>query len=126
MAQTTFAYKVRDSSGKLIEGTLDADNDKLVATRLRSMGYVPVEIAAKGGASGAMKKDLHLPGMGGRVPLKVLALFSRQFATLVNAGLTLIRALSIMAEQTETPCPGQGAGRTSAYRWSEASPCPKL
>ena len=68
MAQTTFAYKVRDSSGKLIEGTLDADNDKLVATRLRSMGYVPVEYAAKGGASGAMKKDLHLPGMGGRVP----------------------------------------------------------
>jgi type IV pilus assembly protein PilC len=103
MAQTTFAYKVRDSSGKLIEGTLDADNDTLVATRLRSMGYLPVEIAAKGGATGAMKKDLHLPGMGGRVPLKVLALFSRQFATLVNAGLTLIRALSIMAEQTENP-----------------------
>jgi len=66
MAQTTFAYKVRDSSGKLIEGTLDADNDKLVATRLRSMGYVPVEIAAKGGgAGGAMKKDLHFPGMAG-------------------------------------------------------------
>lgn len=65
MAQTTFAYKVRDGSGKLLEGTLDADNDTLVATRLRSMGYVPIEIAAKGGASGAMKKDLHLPGMGG-------------------------------------------------------------
>jgi len=101
MAQTTFAYKVRDGSGKLLEGTLDADNDTLVATRLRSMGYVPIEIAAKGGASGAMKKDLHLPGMGGRVPLKVLALFSRQFATLVNAGLTLIRALAILEEQTE-------------------------
>jgi type IV pilus assembly protein PilC len=101
MAQTTFAYKVRDGSGKLLEGTLDADNDKLVATRLRSMGYVPIEIAAKSGASGAMKKDLHLPGMGGRVPLKVLALFSRQFATLVNAGLTLIRALAILEEQTE-------------------------
>ena len=68
------------------------------------MGYVPIDIAAKNaGASGAMKKDLHLPGMGGRVPLKILALFSRQFATLVNAGLTLIRALSIMEEQTEHP-----------------------
>ncbi len=104
MAQTTFAYKVRDGSGKVLEGTLDADNGTLVATRLRSMGYVPIEIAAKNaGASGAMKKDLHLPGMGGRVPLKILALFSRQFATLVNAGLTLIRALSIMEEQTEHP-----------------------
>jgi type IV pilus assembly protein PilC len=101
MAQTTFAYKVRDTSGKLIEGTLDADNGTLVATRLRSMGYVPIEIAARGGASGAMKKDLHLPGMGGRVPLKILALFSRQFATLINSGLTLIRALAILEEQTE-------------------------
>lgn len=103
MAQTTFAYKVRDGSGKLIEGTLDADNGTLVATRLRSMGYVPIEIAARSGASGAMKKDLHLPGMGGRVPLKILALFSRQFATLINSGLTLIRALAIMEEQTEQP-----------------------
>ena len=101
MAQTTFAYKVRDGSGKLIEGTLDADNGTLVATRLREMGYVPIEIAARGGASGVMKKDLHLPGMGGRVPLKALALFSRQFATLINSGLTLIRALAILEEQTE-------------------------
>jgi type IV pilus assembly protein PilC len=101
MAQTTFAYKVRDNSGRLIEGTLDADNGTLVATKLRQMGYVPIEIAAEGSAGGAFKKDLHLPGMGGRVPLKVLALFSRQFATLINSGLTLIRALSIMTEQTE-------------------------
>ena len=88
MAQTTFAYKVRDTSGKLIGVPWTPTTAHLVATRLRPMGYVPVEIAAKAGASGAMKKDLHLPGMGGRVPLKVLALFSRHFATLVNAGLT--------------------------------------
>ena len=74
-----------------------------MAKRLRQMGYTPINIEAKTAASKAMKKDLHLPGMGERVPLKVLAIFSRQFSTLINAGLTLLRALSILEEQTEHP-----------------------
>jgi type IV pilus assembly protein PilC len=48
-----------------------------------------------------MRKDLHLPGRGGRVPLKVLAVFSRQFATLISSGLTLFKAITILEEQTE-------------------------
>ena len=103
MPQTTYDYKVRDGSGKMLEGTLEADNTGLVAKRLRQMGYVPIHISARSGASGAMKKDLHMPGFGERVPLKVLAVFSRQFATLINAGLTLFRALNILEEQTEHP-----------------------
>ena len=47
MAQMTFAYKVRDTEGKLLEGTLDADNQGLVANRLRQMGYTPIKIEAK-------------------------------------------------------------------------------
>jgi type IV pilus assembly protein PilC len=103
MPQTTFEYKVRDGAGKVLEGTLEADNTGLVAKRLRQMGYVPIDITAKSAASGAMKKDLHVPGFGGRVPLKVLAVFSRQFATLISAGLTLFRALNVLEEQTEHP-----------------------
>jgi type IV pilus assembly protein PilC len=98
---TTYAYKVRDSAGKVLEGTLEADNTSLVASRLRQMGYTPVNIEAKSG--NVTKKELHLPGMGMRVPLKELAVFSRQFATLITAGLTLIRALTILVEQTEHP-----------------------
>jgi type IV pilus assembly protein PilC len=101
MPQTTFAYKVRDSSGKVLEGTLEADNTSLVASRLRQMGYTPVNIEAKSG--NVAKKELHLPGMGMRVPLKELAVFSRQFATLISSGLTLIRGLTILVEQTEHP-----------------------
>ncbi len=85
MPQTTFAYKVRDSSGKVLEGTLEADNTSLVASRLRQMGYTPVNIEAKNG--NVAKKELHLPGMGSRVPLKELAVFSRQFATSDHVGL---------------------------------------
>ncbi|HET9060051.1 MAG TPA: type II secretion system F family protein [Acidimicrobiales bacterium] len=103
MAQLTYDFKVRDSAGKVIKGTLDADNTSLVAKRLREMGYVPLDITARAGASGAMRMDLHLPGHAGKVPLKVLAVFSRQFATLISSGLTLFKAITILEEQTEHP-----------------------
>jgi type IV pilus assembly protein PilC len=99
MAQMTFAYKVRDTQGKLLEGSLDADSQALVASRLREMGYTPIDIRAKN--TGGVNKELHIPGFGGRVPMKEVALFSRQFATLISSGLTLIRALAILTDQTE-------------------------
>ena len=46
----TFAYKVRDKSGKLVEGQLEADNAQLVVSKLRSMGYMPIEIEQQGEA----------------------------------------------------------------------------
>lgn len=97
---TTYAYKVRDRSGKVLSGTLDADNTALVANRLRQMGYVPIAIDKKAGAG--VKKDLNIPGLSNRVKLKDVAIFSRQFATMINSGLTLMRALSILVVQTES------------------------
>lgn len=95
----TFAYKVRDRGGKLVEGQLEADNAQLVVGKLRSMGYVPIEVQQTSG--NALKKDLKIPGFSDRVKLKDVAVFSRQFATMINAGLSLLRALAILAEQTE-------------------------
>jgi type IV pilus assembly protein PilC len=99
VAQTTYAYKVRDTNGKVVEGTLDADNQTLVASRLREMGYTPVNIQPK--SAGGMNIEIRVPGFGNRVPLKEVALFSRQFATLIASGLTLIRSLTILTSQTE-------------------------
>jgi type IV pilus assembly protein PilC len=101
MPQLTYDYKVRDNTGKVLEGNLQADNTALVVKRLRQMGYVPLDITARGGHSKAMRKDLHLPGRSGHVPLKVLAVFSRQFATLVSSGLSLFKSLAVLEEQTE-------------------------
>ncbi len=97
---TTYAYKVRDRSGKVLSGTLDADNTALVANRLRQMGYVPIAIDKKAGAG--VKRDVNIPGLSNRVKLKEIAIFSRQFATMINSGLTLMRALSILVVQTES------------------------
>jgi type IV pilus assembly protein PilC len=98
MAQTTFTYKVRDRQGQMIGGTLEADSQTAVAARLRQMGYAPISIEAA--KSVGLKMEFKLPG-GGRVKPKDLAVFSRQFATMINSGLSLLRALTILADQTD-------------------------
>jgi type IV pilus assembly protein PilC len=94
---TTYAYKVRDRDGKMLGGTLEADSEDAVVGRLRQLGYAPISIEAEKGAG--LKTELRLPGTG-RVKLKDLAVFSRQFATMINSGLSLLRALTILGEQT--------------------------
>jgi type IV pilus assembly protein PilC len=96
----TFEYKVKDRSGKLVQGSLEAENAQLVVSKLRSMGYVPIEIQQKGGSN--LGRELKIPGFSDRVKLKDIAIFSRQFATMINSGLSLLRALYILAEQTES------------------------
>jgi len=99
MATATYEYKVRDRSGGLKTGSLEADSPAMVATKLKSMGYAPVSITQSGGG---MSKEIKIPGFGKKkVKLKDLAVFSRQFATMVNSGLSLLRALNILTEQTE-------------------------
>ncbi|HUR48350.1 MAG TPA: type II secretion system F family protein [Acidimicrobiales bacterium] len=95
---TTYAYKVRDKQGKMLEGTLDADSTTLVANRLRQMGYVPISIDKK---SVGMSTEIKIPGFGGKVKLKDVAIFCRQFATMISSGVQLLRALAILEQQTE-------------------------
>ena len=95
---TTFDYSVRDRAGKLISGSLDAESPAVVAQKLAAMGYAPVSISQ---AKARMKRELKIPGFGNKVKLKDLAVFSRQFATMIDSGLSLLRALSILCEQTD-------------------------
>ncbi len=99
MAATTFAYKVRDRQGKLIEGTIDADNQNTVVGKLREMGYAPLRVEQQVQSLG--KTEIKFP-WSGKIKAKDIAVMSRQFATMINSGLTLLRALTILAEQTES------------------------
>jgi type IV pilus assembly protein PilC len=94
----SFAYKVRDQQGKVLTGTLEAESVTIVAGKLRSMGYVPVSIES--GDTKSMAREIKIPYFSGRIKLKEVAVFSRQFATMINSGLTLLRSLSILADQT--------------------------
>jgi type IV pilus assembly protein PilC len=93
----TYEYKVRDRSGNLVNGQLVGDNEGLVMAKLREMGLTPIEVKK---ANTGLKMEINL--RPGRVKLKHLAVFSRQFATMVNSGLPILRALSILSEQTES------------------------
>jgi type IV pilus assembly protein PilC len=93
----TYTYTVRDLAGKVVTGSLTADSQQLLVSRLREMGYTPLKIGMKSG--GGVKREIRIR----RKPkLKDLSIFSRQFATMVNSGLPILRALSILEQQTES------------------------
>ena len=101
MSTATFEYKVRDRAGKVKTGTLEAETAGAVVSKLKTMGYVPVSVTQSRGGSG-LQREITLPGLSSKkVGLKDLAVFSRQFATMINSGLSLLRALNILVEQTE-------------------------
>ncbi len=97
-ATKTFEYAVRDRSGKIVKGRIDAANQAAVASRLKGMGLAPVSISEVSKAG--LKTEIKLPGSD-RIGLKDVAIMSRQLATMIDSGLSLLRALVILAEQTE-------------------------
>ena len=99
MSTTQYSYKVRDTRGKFVEGKVEAASEAAVADKLRAMGYVPLEVRA---ANAGMQREVSF-GRKKRVKLKDLSVFARQFATMIDAGLTMLRALTIMSEQVEKP-----------------------
>jgi type IV pilus assembly protein PilC len=101
MAATTktFEYAVRDRAGKIIKGRVEASNEAAVANRLREMGMAAVSINEV--STSGLQREISLGG-GGKVKLKDLAVMARQMATMVSAGLSLLRTLAILADQTES------------------------
>ncbi|MDH3260130.1 MAG: type II secretion system F family protein [Acidimicrobiia bacterium] len=95
---TTFSYKVKDKSGKLHDGEMQASSQSAVAKALRERGFVPVLVEEK--KASALQKEIKIPGLSGRIKVKEVSVFSRQFATMINSGLSLLRSLTILAEQT--------------------------
>ncbi len=95
----TFDYKVRDRSGNLVEGQLEGDSLQLVVSKLRDMGYLPISVKQKSKVSARM--EITIPGLTNRVKLMEIAVATRQLATMVESGLSVVRALSILVTQVE-------------------------
>ena len=101
MASTlTYAYTGRDSTGKVVKGRVDAPGEASVTSRLRTMGIAPISIQQVSAGSG-LNREISMGGLfDKRVSMKDLAVMSRQMATMIGAGLPLLRALAILAEQS--------------------------
>ena len=116
-----FNYVAMDSRGKETKGTLEVANQNEAISRLKEMGYFPTKVmeaekpkekgkgkpAAGAPAAGGKKKgvniNIKIPGLGGKVKAKTLTTFTRQLATLVDAGLPLLRGLRVLEKQEKHP-----------------------
>ncbi|QSB23526.1 type II secretion system F family protein [Curtobacterium sp. 24E2] len=96
-----FDYRGRDGAGKLVKGRLDASSEGAVVQRLRGMGVSPIAITESTAGTG-LQTEIKIPGFEKGVGLKDLAIMSRQASTMLTSGLSLLRALSILADQTES------------------------
>lgn len=96
-----FDYKVRDRSGKVITGTAEAASQREVANALRQKGYFVTEIKAP---KTGLQADIKLPKWldFGSIPnVRDITIFSRQFATVINAGLPVVQSLAILQRQSD-------------------------
>ncbi|MCU1405331.1 MAG: type secretion system family protein [Glaciihabitans sp.] len=101
MPTKTFSYHGMNLDGKTIKGKVDADSRETVVSRLADQGIVPMTVAEAGTG---FNRDIKIPGLTRTKPtLKDLVVFSRQFATMVSSGLSLVRSLSILGAQAERP-----------------------
>jgi type IV pilus assembly protein PilC len=100
-APSAYAYTGRDSAGKVVKGRLDATSESSALSKLQAMGISPIGVTESAAGTG-LNREISIPGFGEKVGLKDLAIMSRQMATMISSGLSLLRTLNILAEQTES------------------------
>lgn len=116
-----FSYIAMDSRGKETKGTLDVASQNEAIARLKEMGFFPTKVVeaekvkeksdkkAKKSAPAAGERkakksfNIKIPFIGGKVAPKVMTAFTRQLATLVDAGLPLLRGMRVLERQERNP-----------------------
>jgi type IV pilus assembly protein PilC len=91
-----FIYEAKTRSGEVRTGTVEADDEAAAGVKLRQQQLTPVSVKKKG-------FSLKFPGGGGSVSEKDLVIFTRMFATMIDAGLPLVQCLEILSTQQENP-----------------------
>jgi type IV pilus assembly protein PilC len=94
----TFRYSARDASGRVVAGAIEADTEVMVIGKLQEMGFFVTTLEKQAGRAALNLQVRRFR----RVGLRDLTVFSRQFATMVNAGLSMVRTLSILEQQTDS------------------------
>lgn len=94
-----YNYQVRDkNTGKTIRGKITADNAGLVRSHLSTAGQTVLSISEQSKLASILSSDVG----GGKVKRKDIAIFARQFATMIDAGIPITKCLTILANQTES------------------------
>jgi general secretion pathway protein F len=98
----TFQYTATDSAAKIVQGSMEASDERAVVTWLRANGYYPIKVGQPGVVTEARPGLVGFPTRLGRAPSTqdVLA-FTQQLATLLEAGMELDRSLAILLDLTD-------------------------
>ena len=99
---TQFACTVRDAKGQQVNKSIEADNLAQARAKLREQGLFPISIEEKQGSDDILKPLNDFLLRFQKVKLKEMVIFTRQFATMINSGVALLRALNIMVEQASS------------------------
>jgi type IV pilus assembly protein PilC len=90
----TFAYRGRNQTGQVVAGQIEANTTEAVVAQLRQQRIFPISVKPQ-----PKPVELKVPGFGKKIKGKDLAVFTRQFATMLDAGLPLVQCLEILASQ---------------------------
>lgn len=96
MAQ--FTYVATRKNGEATKGVVEAENQQSAISAVKKLGLHPLTVHAAGKSSGILSMSI-----GSKVKIKDLVIFTRQLATLVNAGVPLVRSLNTLQLQAESP-----------------------
>ncbi|GAA5037157.1 type II secretion system F family protein [Microbacterium fluvii] len=95
-----YSYRAVDAKvGNVVKGVIEAASTSAVTSKLRAQGLTPLEVVEL--SKTGLNQEISIPGFEKRVKVDSLAVFSKQMAGLINAGLPLMRTLSILIEQAE-------------------------
>ncbi|GAB3604439.1 type II secretion system F family protein [Microbacterium aureliae] len=95
-----FRYRAIDPrGGAVVKGTIEASTEASVTTKLKAQGLTPLEVIEV--SKTGLNMEIKIPGLTKHVKAKSLAIFAKQMAGLINAGLPLMRTLSILIEQSD-------------------------
>ena len=105
-----YKYKVVDASGKNKKGEIEAQNQEQAMTKLKADGFTVVSCDE----AGAMEKDINIT-INKKIKPRDLSVFCKQFASILNAGVTIISALDMMSDQMENKTLQRILRETKAY-----------
>jgi len=97
-----FKYKARSPEGRISEGVLQADSQDAAVAMMRERGMMPITLEMRGGGAKGESLIDRMKRMG-TITMRDRAMFFRQLATMVKAGLNIGNALNILADQTKNP-----------------------
>jgi type IV pilus assembly protein PilC len=95
-----FVWEGKTAQGKTLKGEMDALNQQAVLSRLRSQRIQPVPTRIREKGKG-LDREITIPGLGAKIKDHDVMIFTRQFATMIDAGLPIVQSLDILSQQTE-------------------------